>query len=192
MASKLFGQDGAGMGPLRCTFPPTSRGLAQYSFRPEDGRALSIDLSFAGGAFTSVSSAACTHRHCCVAVGLDYGYFGVPTKIPRLEYALESKFWHAIQIQHPVPQSAGSLADTCPFSSFSTRFIDAPARVTAYIDAFRQLHPHRLVAVQDLPDQEVMSQPLFHSWRIQHMGSSISWEAWARQGSVRLQQLVDM
>ena len=46
--------------------------------------------------------------------------------------------------------------------------------------------------MQDLPDQEVMSQPLFHSWRIQHMGSSISWEAWARQGSVRLQQLVDM
>ena len=37
-----------------------------------------------------------------------------------------------------------------PFSGFSTRFIDEPTRVTAYIDAFRQLHPHRLVAVEDL------------------------------------------
>ncbi|CAL5225230.1 g8018 [Coccomyxa viridis] len=49
-------------------------------------------------------------------------------------------------------------------SSFSTRFIDAPARMTAYIDAFRRLHPHRLVAVEDLAYHEVMSQPLFHSW----------------------------
>ena len=76
--------------------------------------------------------------------------------------------------------------------SISTRFIDAPARVTAYIDAFRQLHPHRLVAVEDMPYQEVMSQPLFHSWQIQHMGSPISWEAWARQGSRRLQHLRDI
>ena len=29
--------------------------------------------------------------------------------------------------------------------------------VIAYIGAFRQLHPHRLVAVDDLPYQEVMS-----------------------------------
>ena len=37
-----------------------------------------------------------------------------------------------------------------------------------------------------------MSQPLFHSWQIQHMGSPISWEAWARQGRVKLQHLRDI
>ncbi len=58
-----------------------------------------------------------------------------------------------------------------------------------YIDVFRQLHPHRLVAVEDLPYQESMSQSLFHS---QHMGSPISWEAWARQGNVRLQLFRDI
>ena len=63
----------------------------------------------------------------------------------------------------PQQQPIWQLGRYLPFSSFSTRFIDAPARVTAYIDAFRQLHPHRLVAVEDPPYQEVMSQPLFHS-----------------------------
>ena len=92
----------------------------------------------------------------------------------------------------PQQQHIWQLGRYLPFSSFSTRFIDAPARVTAYIDAFRQLHPHRLVAVEDLPYQEVMSQPLFHSWQIQHMGTPISWEAWARQGRVRLQHLRDI
>ena len=89
----------------------------------------------------------------------------------------------------PQQQHIWQLGRYLPFSSFSTRFIDAPARVTAYIDAFRQLHPHRLVAVEDPPYQEVMSQPLFHSW---HMGIPISWEAWARQGRVRLQHLRDI
>ena len=92
----------------------------------------------------------------------------------------------------PQQQPIWQLGRYLPFSSFSTRFIDAPARVTAYIDAFRQLHPHRLVAVEDLPHQEVMSQPLFHNWQIQHMGTPISWEAWARQGRVRLQHLRDI
>ena len=89
-------------------------------------------------------------------------------------------------------QHLWQLGRYLPFSSFSTRSIDAPRRVVAYIDAFRQLHPHRLVAVDDLPYQEVMSQPLFHSWQIQHMGDPISWEAWARQGRVRLQHLRDL
>ncbi len=64
----------------------------------------------------------------------------------------------------PQQQHIWQLGRYLPFSSFSTRFIDAPARMTAYIDAFRRLHPHRLVAVEDLAYQEVMSQPLFHSW----------------------------
>ena len=37
-----------------------------------------------------------------------------------------------------------------------------------------------------------MSQPLFHSWQIQHMGCPISCVAWARQGRVRLQHLRDI
>ena len=89
-------------------------------------------------------------------------------------------------------QHLWQLGRYLPFSSFSTRSIDAPRRVVGYIDAFRLLHPHRLVAVDDLPYQEVMSQPLFHSWQIQHMGDPISWEAWARQGRVRLQHLRDL
>ena len=46
--------------------------------------------------------------------------------------------------------------------------------------------------MEDLPYREVMSQPLFHSWQIQHMGRPISWETWARQGTVRLQHLRDI
>ena len=34
--------------------------------------------------------------------------------------------------------------------------------------AFGELHPR---ALEDLPYQEVMSQPLLHRWQIQHMGS---------------------
>ena len=37
-----------------------------------------------------------------------------------------------------------------------------------------------------------MSQPLFHSRQIQHMGGPISWEAWARHGRVRLQHVRDL
>jgi len=89
-------------------------------------------------------------------------------------------------------QHIWQLGSYLPFSSFNTRSIDAPRRVIAYIDAFRQLHPHRLVAVDELPYHEVMSQPLFHSWQIQHMGNPIAWEPWARQGRVRLQHLRDL
>ena len=61
----------------------------------------------------------------------------------------------------------------------------------AYIGAFRKLHshPHRLVAVDDMPYQEIMSQPLFHSWQVPLMGNPRSWEAWDRQGRVRLQHV---
>jgi len=89
-------------------------------------------------------------------------------------------------------QHIWQLGRYLPFSSFSTRSIDAPRRVIdvhRYIDAFRQLHPHRLVAVDKLPYQEIMSQAIFHSWQIQHMGNHIAWDAWARQGRVRLRHL---
>ena len=33
-----------------------------------------------------------------------------------------------------------------PFSSFPSQSIQAPRRVVAYLQAFRQLHPHRLVS----------------------------------------------
>ena len=89
-------------------------------------------------------------------------------------------------------QHIWQLGSYLPFSSFNTRSIDAPRRVIAYIDAFRQLHPHRLVAVDEMPYHEVRSQPLFHSWQIQHMGNPIAWEPWARQGRVRLQHLRDL
>ncbi len=35
-----------------------------------------------------------------------------------------------------------------------------------------------------------MSQPLFHSSQTQHMGSPISWEGWARLGSVRPEPMI--
>jgi len=86
-------------------------------------------------------------------------------------------------------QHIWQLGSYLPFSSFSTCSIDAPRRVIAYIDAFRQLHPNRLVAVDSLPYHEVMNQPLFHSWQIQPMGNPFAWEVWARHGRVRLQHL---
>ena len=46
--------------------------------------------------------------------------------------------------------------------------------------------------MDDLSHQEIRSQPLFHSWQIQLMGNSLCWEAWARQGRVRLQHLRDL
>ena len=41
----------------------------------------------------------------------------------------------------------------------------------AYLDAFRQLHPHRLGSPEDMPFQEDMGQPLFHSRQMLTLGS---------------------
>jgi len=75
------------------------------------------------------------------------------------------------------------------FSSFSTRSVDAPRRVIAYIDALPSASPPQAGGCGRAALHEVMSQPLFHSWQIQHMGNPIAWEPWARQGRVRLQHL---
>ena len=72
-----------------------------------------------------------------------------------------------------------------PFSSFPDQSIQAPQRVVACLEAFRQLQPHRLVSLEHMPYQEVIGQPLFHSRQITHLGEPIAWEHWARQGKTR-------
>ena len=39
---------------------------------------------------------------------------------------------------------------------FPNQSIQAPRRVVAYLVAFKQLHPHRLVSPENIPFQEVM------------------------------------
>ena len=80
-------------------------------------------------------------------------------------------------------QHLWQLGRGLPFSSFPTQSIQAPQRVVACLEAFRQLHPHRLVNSEHMPHQEVMGQPLLHSRQITHLGEPIAWEHWARQGS---------
>ena len=89
----------------------------------------------------------------------------------------------------PQKQHIWQLGRHLPFSSFSTRFIDAPARVTAYIDAFRQLHPHRLVAVEDLTlsgghEPAIVPQLADSAYRQPHLMGGL--------GSVRRQHLRDI
>ena len=72
-----------------------------------------------------------------------------------------------------------------PFSGFPNQSIQAPQRVVACLEAFRQLQPHRLVSSEHTTYQEVIGQPLFHSRQITHLGEPIAWEHWARQGRIR-------
>ena len=48
-------------------------------------------------------------------------------------------------------QHLWQLGTGLPFSSFPSQSIQAPRRVAAYLEAFRQLHPHRLVSPEDMP-----------------------------------------
>ena len=89
-------------------------------------------------------------------------------------------------------QHLWQLGTGLPFSSFPSQSIQAPRRVVAYLEAFRQLHPHRLVSPENMPFQEVMGQPLFHSRQITHLGQPIAWEHWARQGRTTVQHLRDL
>ena len=89
-------------------------------------------------------------------------------------------------------QHLWQLGTGLPFSSFPSQSIQAPRRVAAYLEAFRQLHPHRLVSPEDMPFQEVMGQPLFHSSRITHLGQPIAWEHWARLGRTTVEHLRDL
>ena len=62
----------------------------------------------------------------------------------------------------------------------------------AYLEAFRQLHPHRLVSPEDMPFQEVMGQSLVHSRQITHHGQPIAWEHRARQGRITAKHSRDL
>ena len=81
------------------------------------------------------------------------------------------------------------LGTGLPFSSFPSQSIQAPRRVVANLEAFRQLHPHRLVSPEDMPFQEVMGRPMFYSRQITHLGQPIAWEHWARQGRTTVEHL---
>ena len=89
-------------------------------------------------------------------------------------------------------QHLWQLGTGLPFSSFPSKSIQAPRRVVAFLEAFRQLHPHRLVSPEDMPFQEVMGQPLFYSRQITHLGQPIAWEHWARQGRTTVKHLRDL
>ena len=62
----------------------------------------------------------------------------------------------------------------------------------ACLEAFRQLHPHRLVSPEHMPYQEVMGQSLFHGKQITHLGEPIAWREWARQGRTTVEHLRDL
>jgi hypothetical protein len=102
-------------------------------------------------------------------------YFSIRLAIP---HTAEQRITAPAQSLHLCQLGKG-----LPISSFPTQSIQAPQRVVACLEAFRQLHPHRLVSAEQMPHQEVMRQPLFHSSQITHLGEPIAREHWARQGS---------
>ena len=88
-------------------------------------------------------------------------------------------------------QHLWQLGSFLPFSSFPLPSMVAPRRVIAYLEAFRQLYPHRLSSPADMSFTEVMGEPLFYNGQIRDQGEPAAWEHWARQGLVRVQHLRD-
>ena len=88
-------------------------------------------------------------------------------------------------------QHLWQLGSFLPFSSFPLPSMVAPRRVIAYLEAFRQLYPHRLSSPADMSFTEVMGEPLFYNKQIRDQGEPAAWQHWARQGLVRMQHLRD-
>ncbi len=104
------------------------------------------------------------------------GLVHVPTQIQSLQAQVISRLleperlaWKVFQLYHlsqasqvqPLSYGASIL-----FSTLSTDQLQLPARLSAYVAAFRALHPHRLQPVTAMLPLDVSNEPLFFNRQI--------------------------
>jgi len=100
----------------------------------------------------------------------------VPTQVQALQAKVISRLleperlaWKVFQLYHlsqasqvqPLGYGASIL-----FSTLSTDQLQLPARLSAYVTAFRALRPHRLQSVHAMLPQDVLNEPLFFNRQI--------------------------
>jgi len=106
------------------------------------------------------------------------GLVHVPTQIQALHAKVISRLlepkrlaWKVFQLYHlsqsSQVQPLGSGASIL-FSTLSTDQLQLPARLSAYVAAFRALHPHRLQPVTAMLPSDVLNKPLFFNMQTQH------------------------
>ena len=104
------------------------------------------------------------------------GLVQMPTQIQALQAKVISRLleperlaWKVFQLYHlsqasqvqPLGYGASIL-----FSTLSTDQLQLPARLSAYVAAFRALHPHRLQPVTAMLPSDVLNEPLFFNRQI--------------------------
>jgi len=104
------------------------------------------------------------------------GLVHVPTQVQALQAKVISRLleperlaWKVFQLYHlsqasqvqPLGYGASIL-----FSTLSTDQLQLPARLSAYVAAFRALRPHRLQSVRAMLPQDVLNEPLFFNKQI--------------------------
>jgi len=110
------------------------------------------------------------------------GFVHVPTQIQALQAKVISRLleperlaWKVFQVYHlsqasqvqPLGYGASIL-----FSTLSTDQLPLPARLSAYVAAFRALHPHRLQPVTAMLPSDVLNEPLFFNRQISQPAAS--------------------
>jgi len=110
------------------------------------------------------------------------GLVHVPTQVQALQAKVISRLleperlaWKVFQLYHlsqasqvqPLGYGASIL-----FSTLSTDQLQLPARLSAYVAAFRALHPHRLQSVTAMLPPDVLNEPLFFNRQISQPAAS--------------------
>ena len=104
------------------------------------------------------------------------GLVYVPTQIQALQAKViprslepERLAWKVFQLYHLSQASqvqALGYGASILFSTLSTDQLQLPARLSAYVAAFRALHPHRLQPVTAMLPSDVLNEPLFFNRQI--------------------------
>ncbi|KAA6410082.1 MAG: hypothetical protein FRX49_13839, partial [Trebouxia sp. A1-2] len=110
------------------------------------------------------------------------GLVHVPTQVQALQAKVISRLleperlaWKVFQLHHlsqasqvqPLGYGASIL-----FSTLHTDQLQLPARLSAYVAAFRALHPHRLQSVSAMLPSDVLNEPLFFNRQISQPATS--------------------
>ncbi|KAA6412934.1 MAG: hypothetical protein FRX49_13766 [Trebouxia sp. A1-2] len=110
------------------------------------------------------------------------GLVHVPTQVQALQAKVISRLleperlaWKVFQLHHlsqasqvqPLGYEASIL-----FSTLHTDQLQLPARLSAYVAAFRALHPHRLQSVSAMLPSDVLNEPLFFNRQISQPATS--------------------
>ncbi|DBA91326.1 TPA: hypothetical protein ACH3X2_003973 [Trebouxia sp. C0005] len=110
------------------------------------------------------------------------GLVHVPTQVQALQAKVISRLleperlaWKVFQLHHlsqasqvqPLGYGASIL-----FRTLHTDQLQLPARLSAYVAAFRALHPHRLQSVSAMLPSDVLNEPLFFNKQISRPATS--------------------